>query len=94
MNRIVLITTEGCAGCEIMKRIVSSAYLDAKIENVSFGCYDFKEVEVEHLVKDNNITDFPTTLFIKEGSVVDKIVGTCPYAEVMNKLKTCFVESE
>lgn len=94
MNRLVLITTEGCEGCEIMKRIVSSAYLEAKIENTSFGCYDFKEQEVENLVTDNNINDFPTTLFIKNNQVIDKILGSQSKEEVINKIKDCFKDNQ
>lgn len=88
MNRVVLITTEGCEGCNIMKRIVSTAYLDAKVENVSFGQYDFREREVEDIVRDNNISDFPTTLFIKENKVIDKIIGTRTKEEIINKIRT------
>lgn len=91
MNRVVLITTEGCEGCNIMKRIVSNAYLDAKVENVSFGEYDFREREVEDIVKDNNISDFPTTLFIKENKVIDKIIGTRTKEEVMDKIRSFIV---
>lgn len=88
MNRVVLITTEGCEGCNIMKRIVFTAYLDAKVENVSFGEYDFREREVEDIVRDNNISDFPTTLFIKENKVIDKIIGTRTKEEIINKIRT------
>lgn len=94
MNRLVIITTKGCEGCEIMKRIVSSAYLEAKIENTSYGCYDFKEQEVESLVKDNNIKDFPTTLFIKNNQIIDTILGSLPKEDVINKIKDCFENNQ
>lgn len=94
MNRIVIITTEGCEGCEIMKRIVSNAYLEAKIENTSFGCYDFKEQEVENLVADNNIKDFPTTLFIKDNQVIDTILGSLPKEDIINKIRDCFENNQ
>lgn len=83
MNRIVLLTTEGCEACKIMQSIVSSAYLEARPENTSFGCYDFKEQEVEKLVNDNDITDFPTTLLIKDEKVVFKIIGTHTKNEII-----------
>lgn len=87
MNRVVLLTTEGCEGCTIMKRLVSAAYMEAKVENVSFGQYDFREREVEDLVRDNNIGDFPTTLFIKHNEIVDKIVGSKPKDYIINKIR-------
>lgn len=83
MNRIVVLTTNGCDACKIMQRIVSSAYLEARPENTSFGCYDFKEQEVEKLINDNHITDFPTTLFIKDEKVVFKVIGTWTKNEVI-----------
>ncbi len=92
MNRVVLITTEGCEGCDIMKRIVSNAYLEAKVENISFGCYDFKEREVEDLVKKYNIKDFPTTLFIKENELIDKILGTSTKEEIISRIRNNFLE--
>lgn len=94
MNRVLIITTEGCEGCEIMKRIVSNAYLEAKVEDTSFGCYDFQENEVENIVNENNIKDFPTTLLIKDNKVVTKILGSCTKEEVINKIRNSFVENE
>lgn len=94
MNRVLVITTEGCEGCEIMKCIVSNAYLEAKIENTSFGYYDFQENEVESIVNENNIKDFPTTLLIKDNKVVDKILGSCTKEEVINKIRSYFVDVE
>lgn len=94
MNRVLLITTEGCEGCDIMKRIVSGAYIEAKIEDTSFGCYDFQDNEIENIVNENNIEDFPTTILIKDNKVVNKILGSCTKEEVLNKIRSSFVEDE
>lgn len=86
MNRVVVIVTEGCEACAFMQRIVAKAYNEAKIEDTSIGVYNFDEREVENLIKENNITDFPTTLFIKNGTVIDKIIGTETKEEVIEKM--------
>lgn len=86
-NRVVLITTEGCEACMFMQRIVAKAYSDAKVEDTSIGVYDVQDREVEDLIIKNDIKDFPTTLFIKDGQVIDKVLGTCTKEEVFAKIK-------
>lgn len=87
MNRIVLLTTEGCEGCSIMKRIVSSAYLETRPENTSFGCYDFQEQEVENIVKEIEPVDYPTTIFIKDNKIIFKLIGSTTKDNIIKHIK-------
>lgn len=86
-NRVLVITTEGCEACEFMQRIVAKAYSEAKVEDTSLGIYDFQDKEIENLIEQENVIDFPTTLLIKDGLTICKIVGTMTKDELIEKIK-------
>lgn len=86
-NRVILITTDGCEACSFMQHIVTKAYLEAKVEDTSIGVYDFQDREVEDLIHENNVKDFPTTLFIQDGKTIEKFIGTRTKDEVVAKIK-------
>ena len=81
MNKIVLITTEGCEGCSIMRYSINSALLYSSKE-IEFEVKDVSEINgaERHKLK---LTDFPTTLFYIDGNLVRKEIGTRPYIIVL-----------
>lgn len=81
MNKIVLITTEGCEGCSIMRYSINSALLYSSKE-IEFEVKDVSNLSGEEKNK-LKLKDFPTTLFYKDDSLVRKEVGTRPYIVVL-----------
>ena len=85
-KEIILITTEGCEGCAIMRNSIKQAIALTKKEGITYKEYDFKAVN------DNTIkfTDFPTVVFKKDGRIVRKEVGTKPYIVVLRWIDISF----
>lgn len=81
MDKIVLITTKGCEGCAIMRNSIKQALALTKKE------VDFEEKDVEDIDKKQRskliLKDFPTTLFVRKGTIFRKEVGTRPYIVVL-----------
>ena len=80
MKEIILITTEGCEGCAIMRRAIKQALSITKVDDISFKEYDFRE---DTLFKKMELKDFPTVIFKSDGKILRKEVGTRPYIVVL-----------
>ena len=76
MNRILLVTTKGCAACLIMNRLLNQA-IEESHKSIALEVKDIKKVDTMFL-RDNKVTDFPTTFFIKDGVVKFRYTGTNP----------------
>lgn len=81
MNRITLITSEGCLGCEVMK-----ASIKAAIEKTKADVY----VEEKDITKVNNIfirkfhiEDTPCVLFFRDDKFLFKKIGSVPTVVVV-----------
>ena len=84
---IFLVTTKGCAGCKIMDRILRRV-LD-KTTNITYHVSDY--TKFKHKKKElDKFRDFPTILFVDDGEVKDRIVGTEPEFYVINKIRQAF----
>lgn len=76
MNRILLVTTRGCAACVIMTRLVKQA-VEESHKSIALDVKDIKAVDKSFL-HSHKITDFPTTFFIKDDVVKFIYTGTNP----------------
>lgn len=84
---IFLVTTKGCAGCRIMEKILRKV-LD-KTDNIAFHVSDY--TKFKHKKKElDKFKDFPTTLFVDDGEVKSRIVGTQPEYYVVDKIRQAF----
>lgn len=76
MKQIVLVTTDGCEACNIMRKNCVEAIKETS------KVIDFKERNIAEcskwFIKKNNITDFPTILLIENDIVKFKYTGTRP----------------
>lgn len=81
MNKIVLITTEGCEGCNIMRRNIQSAVRHTSKE-VEFKVVDQNDISSK-IKRTIVLKDFPTTIFVKDENMVRKEVGTRPEIMVL-----------
>lgn len=77
MNKIEVITTEGCHSCEIIKKLIDEAIKLSKVNIDEIIYKDYKEYN-KNWLKQNKITDFPTILLIKDNSIKFKFSGTRP----------------
>ena len=78
MNKILILTTEGCEACEIAKRNVDIAMSQATTE-IMIQVDDWHKVSKDFIIK-NHIKDFPTVLYIIDDKVIHKAVGSYPSA--------------
>lgn len=84
---IFLVTTEGCVGCKVMENILRRV-LD-KTDNIAFHVSDYTKFRHKKKKLDK-FRDFPTTLFVNDGEVKSRIVGTQPEFYVINKIRQSF----
>lgn len=76
MNKLILITTEGCEGCVIARNNIRDAIKETKKE-INFVIKDVNEID-KKLIKQLRITDYPATLFFKDNELRYKAIGTYP----------------
>lgn len=88
MNKIILITTEGCQGCAIMRNSINQA-LAITSKEITFVQKDFKELDKKQLAA-TRVKDFPTTFFVKDDLIVRKESGTRPYIVVLRWIDVDF----
>ena len=74
MNKIILVTIEGCEGCKIMNNVINKALSFLAIP-IKFDKLDYTSLSKD-FIDTYDITDFQTTLFIKDDVLKAKIVGT------------------
>ena len=80
MNKIYIITTQGCEACNIMINIIKSIYDSNK--------YKFEYAVVDRIYVpvwiSNNVVleDFPTVIFIKDNVIKYHFKGTKPAKEI------------
>lgn len=78
MNKILILTTEGCEACDIANHNVDIAIFQSN-EEIEKEVKDWHEEKREFIVK-SKIKDFPTVLYFVDGRLVNKAVGTYPSA--------------
>ena len=88
MNKIVLVTTKGCEGCNIMHKSIKQA-LDCTSKKIEYVVKDVTELTKEEKSKLTTY-DFPTTLFYKNDRITRREVGTRPYIVVVRWIDVDF----
>lgn len=88
-NVIRLITTEGCEGCIIAERLINKAISVAEVD-IFFEVIDCLDPYYYDFIRQNNITDYPTTLYIVNDKVVDKTIGTTTLKRFEQKINKVF----
>ena len=81
MNKITLITSEGCLGCQVMKNSIDAALLKTNAD-ITVETIDIKDVG-KKLIKDFHITDTPCTIFFKNNKYLFKKIGSVPSVVVV-----------
>jgi len=76
MNKIVLITTQGCQGCIIARNSINEALAETN-KDVTFEELDCKNVQKKYLKK-FGITDYPAILFFRDDELKVKKTGSVP----------------
>lgn len=81
MNKITLITSEGCLGCEVMK-----ASIKAAIEKTKVDIY-IEEMDINNtpkdIIKKFHIDDTPCAIFFRDGKYLFKKIGSVPSVVVV-----------
>ena len=88
MNKIILVTTKGCEGCNIMYKSIKQA-LDCTSKKIEYVVKDVTELTKEEKSKLKTY-DFPTTLFYKNDRITRREVGTRPYIVVVRWIDVDF----
>lgn len=74
MRKIILIVTDGCGACKIMRRLIREALRNTS-KRVEFEVQSRKQADKVMMIH-HNITDFPATVFIKDNNVKYVHIGT------------------
>lgn len=84
-NKILLITTPGCEGCAIIRRIIEEAITLSK-KSIELEVKDAKDLDKKWF-NQNRITDFPTVFLIKGDIIKYRFVGTRPAIVISQWIK-------
>lgn len=74
-----------CGPCKMISPIIDELAEDYR-GKVIFGKVDTEEEDNDDIVSDYGIRNLPTVLFIKEGEVVDKLVGAARKSDFEAKI--------
>ena len=85
---IELLTIQGCKACEVLRNIITNA-LNISTKDINFVIKDMSKVDLKEL-KALQITDFPTTRFIKDNKEVYRMIGTNPVAVIVRYIDVNF----
>lgn len=88
MNKIVLVTTKGCEGCNIMHKSIKQA-LNNTSKKIEYVTKDITELSKDEKSK-LKTSDFPTTIFYKNDRITRQEVGTRPYIVVLRWIDVDF----
>lgn len=76
MNRIFIVTTKGCEGCDIAKENIETAI--AQFSGTVFvQSKDWHDLD-KKFIKKEQLRDFPTVIYYVDDVIVKKAVGTYP----------------
>ena len=81
MNKVTLITSEGCLGCEVMKKSIKDAMAKTKVDieieelDISKGHHEF--------IRKFHIEDTPCALFFRNDKFLFKKIGSVPTVVVI-----------
>lgn len=81
MNKITLITSEGCLGCQVMKSSINSAISQTKAD-ITVEIIDIKDAN-KKLIKQFNVVDTPCAIFFKDDKYLFKKIGSVPTVVVV-----------
>ena len=88
MNKIVLVTTKGCEGCNIMHKSIKQA-LNNTSKKIEYVTKDITELSKDEKSK-LKTSDFPTTIFYRNNRITRQEVGTRPYIVVVRWIDVDF----
>lgn len=81
MNKITLVTSEGCLGCQVMKSSIKAAIAKTKVD------IDIEEIDISRVSKDMirkfHIYDTPCAIFYKDDKYLFKKIGSVPSVVVV-----------
>lgn len=83
---IVLLWQTGCSHCESFEPKLNKIIEKYNLEIFSLNLHDLSEKEYSTIKNKTFITGTPTTVYIKEGKYVSKIVGDKDQEEIINFL--------
>lgn len=89
-RKIIVITTKGCYGCEIMCRMIRQI-VESADNKITLEITDVSDCtnDVKQIIKREDITDFPTAIMFKNDTLVAKQVGTCTLAKLRKLVSNC-----
>ena len=90
MNTIRVYTIEGCVACKILVDTVQKALKAVVEDNVQLDVISHDTMGRTPFFKDNNITDFPTIVFMQDDVVKHIHTGTLPKYKVLKHIHDCF----
>ena len=88
MNKITLITSEGCLGCEVMRTSIKTAIEKTKA-NVKVEEMDISKVN-NNFIKKFHIADTPCAIFFKDDKYLFKKIGSVPTVVVIQWINVHF----
>ena len=76
MNKITLITSEGCLGCEVMRASIKAAIEKTKVD------IEIEEMDINNtpkkIIKQFHVDDTPCAIFFKNNKYLFKKIGSVP----------------
>ena len=81
MNKITLITSEGCLGCEVMRASIKAAIEKTKVD------IEIEEMDINNtpkkIIKQFHVDDTACAIFFKNNKYLFKKIGSVPTVVVV-----------
>jgi hypothetical protein len=90
MNVIRIYTVEGCYACKVLEDTLRKALKDIVEDNFKVEVIDYMAYGHSPILKDNNITDFPTILFMKDRTTLGIHTGTMPKYKILEYIRSYY----
>ncbi len=88
MNKILIITTKGCEGCQIAKYNVEQAINNSK-KQIELEVKDCSEVD-KKFIYIRKVSDFPTVFYFIDDAIIHKTIGSYPSVVYLHWIKMYF----
>jgi hypothetical protein len=91
MNRIKLITTEGCYACEIAKNLLEKA-VNLVSDPINVEIVDAFDEKTRDFIQEYGLAigDFPTMIFIRGDKVMSIHTGTMAVPQIIHEIRVYF----
>jgi thioredoxin 1 len=90
MNKIIEVGATWCGPCHVYKPTFEEVSKMEDFKDITFESFDADTDEGNEITQKYNIKGVPTTLFLKDNELVDRLTGNMPKDILIEKINKNF----